>query len=77
MTESAVKKELPAEVEYPEGFGTDTCDRCGHKAWIWAYDPDTRRPLTYCGHHGREYMPGLAVDGFRVVDMTHLILEFG
>lgn len=68
--------EAEPEITRPEGFGVDTCDakNCGQRAWIWVTMP-SRKPLTFCGHHGRLYMPKLAADGARVVDMTHLILE--
>ena len=80
-------EEAPEKPALPEGFGTDTCDGeavhfkgeslgpCGMRAWVWVTMP-SRKPLTFCGHHANKYMPSLAAQGARVIDLTHMISEY-
>lgn len=56
----------------------DTCDACGHPAYLYAeLPPTTRLPhggtIAYCGHHGAAYLDGLTRAGARIIDLRHLI----
>lgn len=66
----------------PEAFTTleeitlriaDRCDGCGAQAFVIARSPNNGSVLLFCGHHGAEYMPALAAQGFEVDDRRHLI----
>ena len=59
----------------------DRCDANGGKypeqAFIIAYKVinDEQRELLFCGHHGRQHMPRLAAEGWKVDDFTDRINE--
>ena len=50
----------------------DRCDACGAQAFVIALFPGGRE-LMFCGHHGRQYAPGLIAKGAAVDDQTERI----
>lgn len=52
----------------------DTCDAkgCGVPAFLYA-EMKTGGSLSYCGHHGTEYLPRLREQGAKIIDLRHLI----
>ena len=52
----------------------DRCDgrRCGARAYVYAEMP-SGHTVSFCGHHGTEYMAGLLDQGATVIDLRHLI----
>lgn len=52
----------------------DRCDarECGARAFVYAEMP-SGNSLSFCGHHGGEYLEGLAAQGATVIDLRHLI----
>jgi hypothetical protein len=50
---------------------TDRCDRCGAQAFVRALF--STGELTFCGHHGRVFLPGLERTALYVCDGTELI----
>lgn len=60
-------EEMKSVEQYTPAVQYDTtvrCDRCGAQAvgeaWLAA------GTLYFCGHHGREFLPGLAAQGAKV-----------
>lgn len=47
----------------------DRCDRCGAQAYIRA-DLPSGMTLLFCGHHGNEHRPALAIAGAQFHDET-------
>lgn len=56
---------------------SDYCDACPAEAHVQAYVYATHRDwpsgVSYCAHHGAEYVDELARCGATVVNMTHLL----
>ena len=50
---------------------TDRCDRCGAQAFVRALFAVGE--LTFCGHHGRAFLPALERQALYVCDGTELI----
>lgn len=67
----------PIQIPTREFSFHDRCDRCGFQAYIVAQKTTCEQELeiTLCGHHGRESAPGLAADGWSVLDFTDRINE--
>jgi hypothetical protein len=54
--------------------GTDTCDKCGHLAWVRVIisAPDNRF-LDFCGHHFRMLEVPLRICGYRIQDKRSVL----
>lgn len=65
----------------------DKCDSCRFQAFFVAQKPRTEPApgewvddaenfeLKFCKHHGDKVAPGLAMDGWNVLDFTHMLNE--
>ena len=59
--------ETEEKIEFRELLRSDRCDKCGGAAYFLAIHIDGNE-LTFCGHHGLEFMPTLIEQGFQVQD---------
>lgn len=54
----------------------DECDACPASAHVAAFlyaELPSGRSLSFCAHHGTEYLPGLIAQHATVVDLRHLV----
>lgn len=60
---------MPAEPARPREY----CDakKCGAEAFVFA--EVNGKELTFCGHHGTEYMPKLMEQGMVIADLRNKI----
>lgn len=52
----------------------DTCDARDCNARAFVYVRMLHGSLSFCGHHGTEYMPGLSRVALLIIDHRHHIL---
>lgn len=48
------------------------CDACGHRSYVFA-ELRSGREVTYCAHHGLEYVPALIASGAKVLDFSYMV----
>lgn len=48
------------------------CDACGHRSYVFA-ELRSGLELTYCAHHGLEYVPALIAGGAKVLDFSYMV----
>lgn len=71
MTAPTLEAPAPTATALTRG---DRCDRCGAQAYVRATIPSADGlALLFCGHHFRDFEPGLVESGAAIHDERHRI----
>lgn len=61
-------------IDRPPTYLTERCgaERCGAHSYVRALRGDT--DLYFCAHHGTQFMDGLVLAGFHILDLRDTVL---